>query len=136
MLVLSGGVNQNTTGFEDNGKSATYRKLARSSGPCRGRVWAYVKPVDPFSDPQVCSHTVNGHRALNGTASARACPKRGPVNGQTALRILACQWRGRRRARNLDTQQQALEAVGIRPELIYPDVASGGSLTAMVGVTW
>jgi DNA invertase Pin-like site-specific DNA recombinase len=31
-------------------------------------------------------------------------------------------------ARNLDTQQQALEAVGIRPELIYRDVASGGSL--------
>ena len=31
-------------------------------------------------------------------------------------------------ARNLDAQQQALEAVGIRPELIYRDVASGGSL--------
>ena len=31
-------------------------------------------------------------------------------------------------ALNLDTQQHAVEAVGIRPELIYREVASGGSL--------
>ncbi len=31
-------------------------------------------------------------------------------------------------ASNLDTLQQALEAVGIRPELIYRDFASGGNL--------
>ena len=86
------------------------------------------KSLDQFSDRRVYSHTLNGHSPPNRMEYEVGCPKK--VRFMDKLRYGYC--RVSRAAddlaRNLDTQQQALEAAGIRPELIYRDVASGGSL--------
>ena len=56
------------------------------------------------------------------------CPKKGRLMDKLRYGYCRVSRTADDGTRNLDTQQQTLEAVGIRPELIYRNVASAGSL--------